>query len=250
MQSSELQYPVLQVSIGGAPVDKRPAAFRLATDAALPAVMARLSYPSDVPDGNAGEDITISLLAGETESLLFTGKIYNTKVHGAYRDLDLTDGYKLLCGTVVVPAYRKETAKVILQDALDAAGIGDTKITCPAAVLDRFSTDAVTADRCIQLLIHALGEYNETGLKYFFDAENVFRFGRYGDTGKNEGPDIILETGKNIIRTGDGWVEILPLPVRHSQAVSVNGTALKTIRTELLVSQRTSRLVLWVRGAA
>jgi hypothetical protein len=250
MQNFELQYPVLQVSIGGAAVGKRPASFRLATDAAVPAVMARLSYPADVPDGNAGDDIVISLVADETESLLFTGKIYNAKTHGAYRDLDLTDGYKLLCDTLVTPAYRKETAKVILQDTLDAAGIGDVKITCPAATLDRFSARSITAGRCLQLLVHALGEYNETGLRYFFDAENIFRFGRYEDTGKNEGPEIILEAGKNIIRTGDGRVEILPMPVRHSQAVTVNGTALKTIRTELVVSQTMSRLVLWVREAA
>jgi hypothetical protein len=250
MQNSELQYPVLRVSIAGAAVDRRPAAFRLMTDRAAPAVIARLSYPADVPDGSAGEDVVVSLAADGTESLLFTGTIYNAQTRGACRDLDLTDGYKQLCDTMVTPAYRKETAKTILQDALDAAGISNAKITCPAVTLDRFSADSITADRCVQLLIHALGQYNETGLRYFFDAENVFRFGRYEDTGKNEGPPAVLESRKTVIRKGDGWVEILPMPVRHSQAVTVDGRALRTIRTELLVSRNTSRLVLWVREAA
>jgi hypothetical protein len=77
----------------------------------------------------------------------------------------------------------------------------------------------------------------------------VFRFGRFDDTGKNEGPAVRLETGRNIISKGDGWVEILPMPVRHSQAVTVDGAALKTIRTDLIISQRTSRLVLWLKEA-
>jgi hypothetical protein len=250
MQNAELQYPVLQVSLGGSLVAKRPSAFRLCTDKSVPAVIARLSYPSDLEAGFAGDEIVITLVAEDEEHLLFTGVVCDAKTHGAYRDLELTDGYKKLCDTLITPAYRKETAPVILQDTLDAAGISGAKTTCPSVTLHRFSTRNITADRCIQLLVHALGEFGENGLRYFFDAENVFRFGRFGDTGKNEGPDVTLKTGTDIIRKGDGWVEILPRPIRHSQAVTVDGIRLETIRTELLVSQRSSRLILWLKEAA
>jgi hypothetical protein len=250
MQSSELRYPVLRVSIGGSAVERRPSVFRLVTDQGVPAVMARLSYPADVESGASGEDITVSLIADAEEHLLFTGEICDAKTRGAYRDLALTDGYRKLCDSFVTPAYRKEKAPVILQDALDAAGIRDTKITCPELTLHRFSTERISADRCVRLLVHALSGFGETGIRYFFDAGNVFRFGKNEDTGRNGGPEITLETGKNIIERGEGWVEILPAPIRHSQKVTVDGAALETVRTELIVSRRSSRLVLWLKGAA
>jgi hypothetical protein len=247
MQDSELQHPVLLVTIDGSPVDRRPSAFRLSTDQGIPSVTARLSYPADVPAGETGDPVTVSLSAGGAESLLFTGEVCGANTRGAERDLFLTDGYRNLCTAFVTPAYRKEKASVILQDALDTSGITDAAATCPDVTLHRFSTERITADRCIRLLIHALGEYGETGLRYFFDAENVFRFGTSADTGTNPGPDITLETGKNIIERGDGRIEILPAPVRHSRTITVDGAVLETVRTELIVSQRNSRLTLWVK---
>jgi hypothetical protein len=247
MQDSELQYPVLVVMINGTPVDRRPAAFRLITDQGVPAVMPRLSYPAGVTTGTGGDSITVSLATGDVEHLLFTGEICGTTTHGAYRDLFLTDGYRHLCSTIITPAYRKEQAPVILQDTLEAAGITKTHITCPDVTLNRFSTECITADRCIHLLIHALKEFGKTGIRYFFDTENVFRFGTSADSGKNEGPDMSLETGKNIISRGEDRIEILPAPVRHSQRITVDGRVLETFRTEMIVSQSSSRLTLWVQ---
>jgi hypothetical protein len=149
---------------------------------------------------------------------------------------------------MVVNAYRKETAKGILQDTLDAAGITDSSITCPAITLARFSTDTITADMCIDLLIRAMEQHGAGDLRFFFDAENIFHFGTSEDTGRNEGIEIALETGKNIIRRGAGFVETLPLPLRHSQSLTIDGIPVETIRTDLSVSQRRSRLVSWVRS--
>jgi hypothetical protein len=101
---------------------------------------------------------------------------------------------------------------------------------------------------CVDLLIRALEQHGIQDLRYFFDADNVFHFGTGEDTGKNEGAEITLATGKNIVKRGEGWVETLPLPVRHSQSLTIDGTPVETIRTELTVSQRRSRLVLWVQG--
>jgi hypothetical protein len=244
MRGTKLQYPVLLVSINGSLVGRRPAGFFLTTNRLCPAVEARLLYPADAPSGAIGDEIAVSLGSDGTTYLLFTGTIYDAKIRGAYRELSLTDGYKNLYDTRVMPAYRKEKAGVILQDTLEASGITETKITCPDVIMNRFSTERISADRCICLLIHALTEYGETGFRYFFDAENTFRFGKYGDTGKNEGPVFSFEKGKNIIRRGGGWIEVLPLPLRHSQAVTVDGAALKTRCTEMKISQRNSRLTL------
>jgi hypothetical protein len=249
MADDILHYPVLEITINGTKIEKRPSAFSLVTDRGVPSVMAHLSYPADVTEGNAGDLITVSLLSGETTMLLFTGEIYDAKVHGAYRDLRLIDGYKKLCDTLFNPAYRKEQAKVIVEDALGAAGIADQKITVPPVELARFSLVSSPVKICLDLLIKALEEHGYHGLRYFFDAENIFRFGTLDDTAVNEGDAVNLETAKTIIRTGSGWVETLPLPIRHSQAVSIDGVPMKTYRTSLRVSRGQSRLRLWVEGA-
>ncbi|MDR1128202.1 MAG: hypothetical protein LBL20_02730 [Treponema sp.] len=243
-----LQYPVLEVAIAGAPVEKRPAFFSLVTDRGAPSVLARLSYPAGVTEGNAGESVTVSLVSGESTMLLFTGEVYDAKVHGAYRDLALTDGYKKLCDTLFNPAYRKEQAQVIVEDALGAAGIGERKITVPPVELARFSLISSPVKICLDLVIKALEEHGHHGLRYFFDAENVFRFGTLEDTAMNEGDAVSLETAKSVIRTGAGWVETLPVPVRHSQDITVDGVPLKTIRTDLMVSRDRSRIRLWAEA--
>jgi hypothetical protein len=97
-------------------------------------------------------------------------------------------------------------------------------------------------------LIQALEEHGQTGLRYFFDADNLFRFGTREDAAVNEGPVFVLESGDNILRRGNGWTEILPLPIRHSQNITVNGRDMITVRTELTVSKNHSRLRVW--GAA
>jgi hypothetical protein len=187
-------------------------------------------------------------LDGSNEDIYFTGTIYDTAVRGSRRVLYLTDGYKKLCDSRVTPSYRKETAAAILSDTLDAAGITSRTITCPAVEIARFASDTITADRCIALLIKTLEEYGFQSLRYFFDARNYFRFGTREDTGVNAGPVFALEVGDNILRRGHGYVEILPMPIRHSQRVSVNGVSWTVSRTDLAVSQNRSRLRIW--GAA
>jgi hypothetical protein len=208
-----------------------------------------LDYPSDFEEGKPGDTLTVELIEDVKRYPLFTGIMYDAHVHGAYRNLLLTDGYKPLYDTQVTPAYRKEKAQVILQDTLDAANITKTAITCPAVEIARFSTDTISADTCISLLINALIGYNYRGIRYFFDAHNTFHFGTFEDTGKQEGEPSRFETRKHIIRTGPGWIEMLPYPIRHSQNITIDGTNMITQRTDLMVSQQRSRLKLWVGEA-
>lgn len=248
--SDRLRHPILEVSIGGSVVTRRPSAFELITDQGFPSVMARLSYPVQAAAGSKGDKIAVSLSTGGAKSVLFTGEVFDAKERGALRELALTDGYKKLWDTAVTPAYRKEMAAIILQDTLNAAGVESSAITCPSVELARFSSASLPASSCLSLLVKALEEHGHSGLRFFFDAKNVFRFGTLDDTGINEGAAVALESGKNIIRRGPGWVEVLPMAVRHSQAVTVDGVRVVPVRTALAVSRQGSRLTLWIKEAA
>jgi hypothetical protein len=251
MQNTEmLRHPVLEVSIGGSAVEKRPSEFRLVTQAGFHSAVAWLLYPADSGTGNAGDEITVSLAQDNNSGLYFTGTVYSANTRGAYRELRLTDSYKKLCDTRFAAAYRKEKAAAILDDILGAAGITEKSVACPGIELARFSTPAIPARICIDLLIDALKEHGEEGLCCFFDEKDTFHFGKSGDTGKNGGGAFSFETGRDILRTGSGWIEVLPRPVRHSQAITVNGRELETVRTDLTVSRKTSRLLLWLKEAA
>jgi len=249
MPASKLQHPVLDVAICGTAAKKRPSSFSLITDQDFHSVVASLRFPADMETGKTGDPVTVNISLADEKHLLFTGEIYSAGIHRQHRDLALTDGYKKLYDTLIVAAYRKETASVILQDTLDKAGIDKTAITCPAVELARFSTESIPAYQCIQQLIKALEEHGYKGLRFFFDADNTFHFGTANDTGKNEGNVYEFETGKNILRKGEGWIQVLPVPIRHSQEVKVDGINLIAYRTDMIVSGSLSRLRLWVKEA-
>jgi len=247
--TNSFEHPVLNVSINGAAIEKRPSFFSLLTDEGFSSVVSILKFSADSGIGESGDPVEVHLSLAGTEYLLFTGKVLAAGIHGAYRDLILTDGYSKLFTTPIIAAYRKEKAKIILQDTLDGAGIEKTAITCPEVEIARFSTEKITAFLCIKLLIKTLEEHGHTGFRFFFDEEDTFRFGTAEDTGKNEGPVYEFETGKNILKKGDGKIEVLPLPIRHSQEVTVDGVNLITSRTDLSISGSHSRLILWLREA-
>jgi hypothetical protein len=211
--------------------------------------VANLLFPSDSGIGNKGDAINVNLCYGDYEGLLFTGEIYGAVIRGAYRHLCLTDGYRKLCDTMVVAAYRKEMANIILSDTLGAAGINETAITCPPEEIARFSTQEIPAEKIIIDLIKALEAHGHTGLRFFFDEKNTFHFGTSQNTGKNSGETFAFETGKNIFKKGIGAIEIMPLPIRHTQDVIVDGASLVTSRTDLYLSGRSSKLILWLEGA-
>jgi hypothetical protein len=248
MQNSDmLQHPIIEVIINGNVVEKSASAFKLATQAGFHSVVSRLLYPADSGIGKAGDAISVSLVTNDKTDLYFTGSIYSANIHNEYRELLLTDDYKKLCGTKFAAAYRKEKAANILEDILGASGISDKSVTCPDIEIARFSTMNIPAKICIELLIHALETHGEENFTYFFDEKNIFHFGLINDTGKNTGRRF--ETGKNILHTGPGWIEVLPQPIRHTQGVTIDGKAARTVRTDLLVSRKLSRLTLFAEAA-
>lgn len=249
MQSyKRLEHPVIQVSIGGSPVDIRPSSFHLITDKGFPSVHACLRFPAESGIGASADPVVVNLYYGDEEHLLFTGEIFDAADHGAYRELSLTDGYKKLCDTEIVAAYRKEMAGVILQDTLDAAGITETNITCPEVEFDRFSTDKIKADKIIICIIHTLQTHGHEGVRFFFDEKNIFHFGKIEDSGKNTEKVFELETGKDIFKKGQSRLDILPLPIRQLQEVIIDGETLRTFRTDLHISGQRSLLRIWVEA--
>jgi hypothetical protein len=244
-----LKHPLIEVSIGGSVTEKRASEFRLYTQSGFHSVTARLLYPADSEAGNAGDKITVSLVSDKKTDLYFTGEVHTAARRDGYRELILTDSYKKLCGTDFTAAYRKEKASFILDDILAAAGITEKSVTCPDVELARFSTLTIKCRNCLDLLIDALKEHGVTGINYFFDEKDVFHFGTKDDTGKNDGEAFGFENAKEILRRGTGWIEVLPRPVRHTQTVTVDGKEAVTVRTELRVSRRLTRLVLWTGEA-
>jgi hypothetical protein len=245
-----MQHPLLMVTIAGTAIEQRPSEFRLETEQSNHGVIATLRYPyDDTEQGQVDDPVEVVLSVGENEYLLFTGRIVDIGVNWAYRDLLLSDSFQSLCKVFVTPAYRKEMASVILQDTLDVAGITDTAITCPDVELARFSTDAISAERCIEQMSKALEEYGFLDLRWFFDEGNTFHFGTLSDTGRNEGEVFEFESGDNIFRSGmdycGKWIEVLPLPIRHSQKIKINDVGLLTVRTAMSISARQSRLKVW-----
>jgi hypothetical protein len=245
-----LKRQILSVSIGGSAVGPHAVSFRLRTASGFHSVAARLLYPADSDTGNVGDDITVSVITDNKTDLYFTGKIYSAASQDSTRELLLTDSYQKLCAEEYAAAYRKEKAAVILEDILGAAGIGDTLITCPDVELARFSTRTMPCRRIIDLLIDALKEHGFTGLAYFFDAKDVFHFGTANDTGINEGEAYAFESAKNILKTGSRWIETLPAPIRHTQKVTVNGTERLTVRTDVTISGKRSRLAMYLGEAS
>ena len=252
MQNSDmLRHPVIEVSIAGSVIENRPSAFRLSTLSGCPAVTAELRYPADCVElGKKGDTISVSLVGDDKKDLYFTGVIYEAARQAQYRVLYLTDGCRKLWRTHFTAAYRKEKAAAILDDVLLAAGVTEKKITVPDVELARFSTAKIPASFCLDLLIDALWPHGVEGLSWFFDQKDIFRFGTVSDSGKNEGAAENFESGKNILRSGADWIEVLPRPVRHTQKIIVNSRELLTVRTDLLISRSSSRLTLWVKEAA
>jgi hypothetical protein len=245
---NRVEHPVLNVTINGEQPERRPSVFTLHTDEGLPNIESRLDFPSDSAQYHHGDEVVVKMLLGNEESLVFTGAAYWPYMSLPRRNfLLLTDGYGKLRSRYFISTYRKEQAKVILQDLLDKAGITKTSITCPPVLLHRFSTNKIAPERTIRLLIEALEEHGHEGLRFFFDEKDVFHFGTEKDTGRNEGEVYEFETGKNIIEKEDGMIKVLPLPVRHTQKVLVDGETFITSRTHLQVSGKHSYLKLWLR---
>jgi hypothetical protein len=250
MPNSEfLRHQVLEVSIAGTVVENRAVSFRLMTQSGFHAVIARLVYPSYAETGTVDDEVRVSLSTGESTDLYFTGTIYSVSVHGARRELLLTDSYKKLCDNTFTASYRKEKATYILEDMLGAAEITQKSITCPDVELARFSTRTIAVRNGLDLIVDALKEYGFKNLTYFFDEKDIFHFGTREDTGRNEGILYEFETARNILRSSSGWIEVLPHPIRHTQEVQINNKSMVTIRTDLTISRGLSRLCLWVKEA-
>ncbi len=232
----------LRISVNGSSMPQA-VHFSLITDSATAFTVASLDTLSVY--GKAGEQILITL----DDAVLFTGEILNVSRVGQYQRHTLSDGCNRLCVHCILPAYRKESASRILSDILDTAGIDTKVMTVPDVVLSRFSSPRISCYTAIVQLVEALGEYGHTDIRFFFDAENRLRFGTFADTAKNTDDEYSFTSNKNIISHRKHIIETFPLPLRHSQIISINGEKRKTIRTELTYAYKKSRLFIHSEAA-
>ncbi len=242
-----LERSLLTVEINGTQSDKRAAAFSLITQKGFPSVMAKLYYPAPSKEGKKGDKISVWLTKKEKKDLYFTGTVVKAENIDNYRLLFLADGFHAVSTTHFLAAYRKEKAAVIIDDMLAAAGIENKKIKVEDIELARFSTQNLTVKRILDILVDALKAHSVKNAVYFFDEENCFHFGEEADVRKKS--DIKFTSGKDIFSKGSDWIETLPAPIRHSMLISVDGVSMETIRTELTVKEKHSRLIIHIKSA-
>lgn len=243
-----IRHHSLVVELNGRVSEKRAVRFTLLTQKGSPSVIAMLYFPAGAKDGKKGETIKVYLADTEKRDLYFTGTVHNATEIDSYRKLFLTDGFSKLCSTPFTAAYRKEKASVIIDDILEAANINEKSVTVPDIELARFSTQPLQANRVLDMLIDALKEHGAKGLCYFFDEKDRFHFGTEKDTGKNAGEAFQFDSKQTIFSRGADRIETLPAPIRHSMTVTVDGASMETIRTELTVTEKASRLILHIKG--
>ena len=237
----------LAVEFNGRASEKRAVRFTLLTQKGYSSVMAALYFPFDTKEGKKDDTVKVYLADKEKRDLYFTGTVHHATEIDSYRKLFLTDGYWKLCHTSFTASYRKEKASVIIDDILEAAGISEKSVTVPDIELARFSTQPVRASLVLDMLIDALKAHGAKELCYFFDEKDCFHFGTKKDTGKNTGDTFRFDSKESILSRGADWIEVLPVPIRHSMTVTVDGVSMETIRTELTVTEKASRLILHIK---
>lgn len=238
----------LEVELNGQLTDTRACRFNLVTQKGSPSVISALYFPFDANEGKEGDTVKVYLADKEKRDLYFTGTALEARKEGRYRKLLLVDSHSKLCSTSFTASYRKEKASVIIDDILEAAGVSEKSVTVPDVELARFSTKTIPAHLVLDILIDALKEHSAKELYYFFDEKDCFHFGTPKDTGKNTGGAFRFDTKETIFSRGADWIETLPFPIRHSMTVTVDGVAMETIRTELAVTEKASRLILHWSG--
>jgi hypothetical protein len=113
--------------------------------------------------------------------------------------------------------------KDIIIDVLNDCDIGDYILeSCPAVRLKRFSYGSITARNILHKLIYCLeNSFNMAGIIFFFDNQNIFRFGNITDI-RILSDKIEVKKGNNLIHTTGNIFESFALPVQFNQEIIVN----------------------------
>ncbi|MBN2536375.1 MAG: hypothetical protein JXB88_26060 [Spirochaetales bacterium] len=242
----KINRPVIRVIINNHVVTDKPHRFILRTDYDLPYVIAELVYPGNISPGNPHDSVVITLIYNTDTYRLFSGYIFKISKQKQKTVLHLSDGFEKLWATVLAVSYRKENARVILNDIIQKAGLTNVQIACPVVEFARFSTLQIPVSEIIRKIIETLKSYGyDYEYRFFFDADNTFRFGTLSDTGINPGERFAFETGVNIIEKGDSRFQTVALPIRHSQEIEVNKKTIIPHRTSLVISRTESRIMIW-----
>jgi hypothetical protein len=234
MNFSGSLHPYLKATISGL---SKPQvhAFRLRTDRDVPLSLCLLVLAGWIDTDLTDATVSVKLgYVGGDEWPLYTGYVETAFPDGSQTACILREGVRKFEFGTVEMSYHKEKADRILADILDAAGIDGRSITCPSVELPRFAVFGVSPLVAVRQLVETLGTFQDmTDTRFFFDAEGKFHFGKTSDTGKNSGPSLTLKTGSGILASQGKRIETVPLPVRHSQAITVESASKTTSGTNL-----------------
>ena len=247
---NKITRPVLQIYINNTIESHKIHKFSISTDVHYPYCTPELELTGEYTGTKQGDVIKITLYLNNKTYTLFTGLIFKITYEYNKTTLHLIDGFLDLCNTRQSLSYRKEKALNILNDILEKAGVAECEITCPDVIFERF-VSSVPANEIIKEIIETLKSYGQDEkYRFFFDTNNVFRFGTLDDTGINPGERFVLKSGVNIITKKGNCITTMPLPIRHSQEIEVDGKSFIPYRTEMIIGSKASRIKIWGQEAA
>lgn len=184
---------------------------------------------------------------GEQEEIIYTGQIGAIQSKPVDNLLYLREWPGTFINKLINDSYSKESAKQILLDLLNEAGITEYNVECITTELNWFVVSNNIIATAILSLIQTINQYtdSENKINYFFDKNGCFRFGTIDDQGINPGSNYSFAEKQNIIQYLSNGVETFALPIRHSQKVIINDEEKITRETKLFISARKSRLELY-----
>lgn len=218
--------------------------YKLNTNNLSPISLSKLSLTKENSNLKIDNEIELSLLYNCTNEY----KIYKGFIN--YIDIitdgivyNLKEGNRKFYNSSFGESYRNEKAKYILQDILDFSKISKTEIECPDVEIERILFNNICPIFAIEQLIKTIYCYSrEKVLKFFFDKDNVFRFGSIDDKAVNKNDLFDIKTGNITKRYLSNTILTLPLPVRHSQKVKVEDKEVNVLATAMNISPTNSYL--------
>lgn len=196
---------------------------------------------------NLKDNVTVKLCdTSDTpnEWTIFTGWVENFYIDN-YLIVFCKNANTFALSKQIAENYTNERAKNIITDLLNIINITSYKVTLPDITLDFVAHG--TFCKILNEFIEALYLYGvENEIHYFFDHNNIFRLGTINDVAIHDYSKIFNLDNTFIFHNLENGIQIIPLPIKHSQKVIYNNQEIWTTRTNLVVYPKYSYMeVYW-----
>ena len=242
-----IQSPSLVVNANGKEVEERASEFRLSTDVDIPFSEASITYPKSTYPLHVGDELEVDIAYSATDSYrLFTGRIVEAYSESGKVVCRLSDGFVDLWNTRITAGYRKEKARIVIEDFLGESGITDYTIDIPDIELPRFSVQNLPASEAIRWVWKSLDSFleNNNTYRFYFDQEGLFHFDD-PVAAAVDGETLSFTRGEDVIKSRRQHIEVLPVPVRHSHTIWVDDNPVVVHRTDTVIRRSRSRTFIY-----